>query len=129
MRTSKPCGRNIFPRTIIPRRRDCYLCQQAIAQSKPHRRCKHPQLGVMSLDLAGPFTPGFDGSRYVLVATFTCPSFGPPPTDLEQPVEDGPCLEDLIGAQDVDIGGVLKLSRLRMSGCLALLPHRGGWMC
>lgn len=109
-----------------PRRRDCYLCQQAIAQSKPHRRCKHPQLGVMSLDLAGPFTPGFDGSRYVLVATFTCPSFGPPPTDLEQPVEDGPCLEDLIGAQDVDIGGGSEIESPEDVGLPGAIATQGG---
>lgn len=44
-----------------PRSRDCFLCQQAIAQSKPHRRCRHPQLGVLSLDLAGPYKTGYDG--------------------------------------------------------------------
>ena len=65
---------------------------------------------------------------YLLVATVTCPSLGPPPADL-----DGPCLEDLTGAEDVDIGRVLKLlhpcsltRRLRLSGCLAPLPRRGG---
>lgn len=44
-----------------PRSRNCFLCQQAIAQSKPHRRCRHPQLGVLSLDLAGPYKTGYDG--------------------------------------------------------------------
>ena len=56
-----------------PRRRYCFLCQQAIAQSKPHGRCRHPQLGVLSLDLAGPYKTGYDGSKYFRVATFTCP--------------------------------------------------------
>ena len=47
----------------VPFRRDCRLCQEASAKSRPHKKVKHPHAGALSIDVAGPFTPGHEGAR------------------------------------------------------------------
>ena len=39
----------------VPFRRDCRICQESSAKSKPHRRVHHPLAGTLSVDTAGPF--------------------------------------------------------------------------
>ena len=39
----------------FPFRRDCRICQEASAKSRPHRRVPHPLAGTLSLDTAGPW--------------------------------------------------------------------------
>lgn len=58
-----------------PFRRDCRVCQEAMAKSSPRRRAGHPRAGVLSLDLTGPFRPGKDlrgvEMKFMLVGAFT----------------------------------------------------------
>ena len=59
----------------IPYRRDCRVCQESMQNCLPHRRVKHPQAGVLSLDTAGPLIPAYDQgggkARYKLVGALT----------------------------------------------------------
>ena len=62
----------------LPYRRDCRVCQEASARDRPHRRLRHPEGNVLSVDLTGPFRYGRDtddveDKRYLLVATYTWP--------------------------------------------------------
>ena len=76
----------------VPFRRDCLVCQQSLQQRHPHRRIKHPQGGVLSLDTVGPLKKATDvGSykaKYVLVGAFTW--ILPQPSDKLQTVEEDP---------------------------------------
>ena len=43
-------------REHVPFRKDCQVCQEAMARDRPHRRQKlPPRVGVLSVDTAGPF--------------------------------------------------------------------------
>lgn len=59
----------------VPYRRDCRVCQESLQQCDPHRKVKHVQGGVLSLDTSGPLLMGKDQSglqaRWMLVGTFT----------------------------------------------------------
>ena len=89
----------------VPFRRDCRVCQEASAKSRPHRKIMHPLNGTLSVDVAGPLrrAPDVAGPlrgaehaatdmRYILVAAFTWlkPKGGSsdPPDDLDQRGED-----------------------------------------
>ena len=59
-----------------PFRRDCLVCQEAAAKDGHHRREKLPaRVGVLSLDMTGPFHLGTDLNRkkgkYMLIGAFT----------------------------------------------------------
>ena len=78
-----------------PFRRDCRVCQESSAKSKPHRRVPHPLSGTLSIDVAGPFpTAEEDGEmmKYIVVGAFTWlkPLGGdsdPPDESLEEGAE------------------------------------------
>lgn len=59
----------------VPYRRDCRVCQESLQQVEPHRRVKHPQSAVLSVDVAGPLTPakdqGGNQARWMLVGALT----------------------------------------------------------
>ena len=87
----------------VPFRRDCRVCQQQSATSRPHRKVKHPLAGTLSLDTAGPYPVapnGRDIAKYILVGTYTwlMPSDLPDPPDALPPHEDdeerGPILDE-----------------------------------
>ena len=46
-----------------PFRRDCRICQEAMAKASPHRKAGHARAGVLSLDLTGPFKKAKTSSR------------------------------------------------------------------
>lgn len=46
-----------------PYRRDCRVCQESLQQVEPHRRIRHPQSAVLSVDVAGPLIPAVDQAR------------------------------------------------------------------
>ena len=59
-----------------PFRKDCRVCQEAAARDCHHRRSKlPPRVGVLSVDLTGPFKSGKDiqgkEARFLLVGAFT----------------------------------------------------------
>ena len=59
-----------------PFRRDCLVCQEAAAKDGHHRREKLPaRVGVLSLDMTGPFHLGTDlngkKGKYMLIGAFT----------------------------------------------------------
>ena len=89
----------------VPFRRDCRICQEASAKSRPHRKVSHPLAGTLSLDTAGPFRVALEGKvkkKFILVGAFTWlqPAGGKEdPEDL--PGEDQP--EDLQLEED---GGI-----------------------
>ena len=108
----------------VPFRRDCRLCQEARAKSRPHRKVMHPLNGTLSVDVAGPLrrAPDVAGPlrgaehagadmRYILVAAFTWlkPKGGSsdPPDHLdperEEVVEDLPEIEDEPKEEDEEI--------------------------
>ena len=75
-----------------PFRKDCQVCQEAVARGRPHLRAKlPPKAAVLSLDLAGPMVVTEDVNRkkakYVLVGTFTWPTGGKG-EDVEDEVEE-----------------------------------------
>jgi hypothetical protein len=55
----------------IPHRSDCKACIEGSGRTKPHRRTKHPEAAVLSLDVAGPFKEGYDKGKYFLVGAYT----------------------------------------------------------
>ena len=65
----------------IPYRKDCRLCLEEMGQDLPHRRRKYEKgesAYVLSVDVAGPFTTGWDfgrsrEARYALLATIPIP--------------------------------------------------------
>ena len=84
----------------IPFRRDCRICQEASAKSHPHKKVAHPHAGTLSIDVAGPYIPAYEGStrmRYMLVGAFTWlkppGEDGGPHTDEEDDVGQLPVLE------------------------------------
>ena len=71
----------------VPFRRDCRVCQESSAKSKPHRRVRSKIGGVLSADVTGPLKPGEDHEgeqKYILVGTFTWPKR---PNSEEDPLE------------------------------------------
>ena len=87
----------------VPFRRDCRVCQQQSAKSRPHRKIKHPLAGTLSLDTAGPYPVApndRDTAKCILVGTYTwlMPSDLPDPPDALPPHEDdeerGPILDE-----------------------------------
>eukprot|EP00435_Cladocopium_sp_Y103_P009390 s5129_g2.t1 len=86
----------------VPYRRDCAVCQMASQQNFPHRRIKHPQSGVLSLDTGGPFFPANDvggwKSRYFLAGAYTYMV----PKDTQKMKEPPQEEEDLEGAPALD---------------------------
>ena len=55
-------------------RRDCRVCQEAAAKSRPHRRIPHPLAATLSVDTAGPFRLAKEGKvvkKFILVGAFT----------------------------------------------------------
>ena len=87
----------------VPFRRDCRVCQQQSAKSRPHRKIKHPLAGTLSLDTAGPYPVApndRDTAKCILVGTYTwlMPSDLPDPPDALPPYEDdeerGPILDE-----------------------------------
>ena len=58
----------------VPFRRDCRICQEQSAKSRPHRKVTHPLAATLSLDTAGPYPVAKDGKdlmKYILVGTYT----------------------------------------------------------
>ena len=58
----------------VPFRRDCLICQEASAKSRPHRKVPHPLAGTLFLDTAGPFRVAYEGKvkkKFILVGAFT----------------------------------------------------------
>ena len=66
----------------VPFRKDCRDCQLASAKDRPHRRIKHSQAYVLSLDVAGPMKKGWDidgkACKNLLVGAYTWPKPGEP---------------------------------------------------
>ena len=108
----------------VPFRRDCRVCQEASAKSRPHRKVMHPLNGTLSVDVAGPLRRAADVAgplrgaehagadmRYILVGAFTWlkPKGGSsdPPDHLDQrgeeEEEDLPELEDDLKDEDEEI--------------------------
>ena len=93
----------------VPFRRDCCVCQEAAAKSRPHRRVPHPLAGTLSLDTAGPFRVAKEGKvlkKFILVGTFTWlqPDGGepdPPPLP-DEGGEDLPLLENEDAEDDAE---------------------------
>ena len=59
-----------------PFRRDCRICQEAMAKASPHRKAGHARAGVLSLDLSGPFKKAKDiakgtFAKFLLVGVYT----------------------------------------------------------
>ena len=87
-----------------PFRKDCRVCQEAAAKDCHHRRSRlPPKVGVLSVDLTGPFKKGKDlqgkEARFMLVGAFTW--LAPEQKEEEQPdeeipdvPEEAPILED-----------------------------------
>ena len=83
-----------------PFRRDCRICQESSAKSKPHRRVLHPLAGTFSVDTAGPFKEAMEdggGSLYLLKPAGG--SEDPPDESLEDGVELLPLEEDREGGE------------------------------
>ena len=59
----------------IPYRKDCKVCQESLQQADRHVRSRHPQGGVLSLDVSGPLVQAYDQgggqARYMLVGALT----------------------------------------------------------
>ena len=99
-----------------PFRKDCLVCQRAAAKDHHHRRSKlPPRVGVLSLDLSGPFrvAPDIGGvhpgtAKYLLVGAFTWlakDQLGEDFEDLEVPKvpEGAPEIDDAEGdAEDIE---------------------------
>ena len=82
----------------VPFRRDCRVCQEQSAKSKPHRKVKHPLAATLSLDTAGPYPVAQDGrdvAKFIMVGTYTWLL----PADYELP-------EELVSAEDEDFSEV-----------------------
>ena len=100
----------------IPFRRDCRLCLEEMGQDLPHRRRKKEKgdaAYVMSVDIAGPFTTGWDygkarEARYALLATIPVPVAEPkgvegnPEAEAEGTEDGGGPGAEAEGAEDAD---------------------------
>ena len=77
----------------VPFRKDCRDCQLASAKDRPHRRIKHPQAYVLSLDVAGPMKRGWDidgkACKYLLVGAYTWAKPGQPGVEEEEDKGEG----------------------------------------
>ena len=66
-----------------PYRRDCAVCVEARGRDKPRRRQVCPDSFTMSVDISGPYEPGFDQHvnkpRYYMTAVVTIPKVGDNP--------------------------------------------------
>ena len=66
-----------------PYRRDCAVCVEARGRDKQRRRQVCPDSFTMSLDISGPYEPGFDQHvnrpRYYMTAVVTIPKVGDNP--------------------------------------------------
>ena len=72
-----------------PFRKDCLVCQEASAKDCHHRRNKDPpRVGVLSLDMSGPFHLGTDlhgkKGKYMLIGAFTWLAKGQMADDFEE---------------------------------------------
>ena len=72
-----------------PFRQDCLVCQQSSAKDAHHRSGKEPpRVGVLRLDMTGPFHLGTDlnakKGKYMLVAPFTWLGPGQLPDDFQE---------------------------------------------
>ena len=72
-----------------PFRKDCLVCQEASAKDCHHRRNKDPpRVGVLSLDMTGPFHLGTDlhgkKGKYMLIGAFTWLAKGQMADDFEE---------------------------------------------
>eukprot|EP00435_Cladocopium_sp_Y103_P030785 s439_g7.t1 len=95
-----------------PFRKDCLICQQSSAKDHHHRRSKQPpRVGVLSLDLSGPFKVAPDlhsrSAKYLLVGAFTWLSKDQLADDFEEldipeVPKDAPEIEDSEGVEDID---------------------------
>ena len=58
----------------VPYRKDCKVCQETMQSHEQHRRARHIQGGVLSLDVAGPMKPAYDmgggQARWFLAGAF-----------------------------------------------------------
>ena len=93
----------------IPFRKDCWLCQEASAKGKPHRRLGNKvRGGVLSVDTTGPLVSGEDvtgsGLKFLLVGAFTwvVPKASPlkEDKDVEEEGEDFPMIEEDDGEEE-----------------------------
>ena len=61
-----------------PYRRDCEVCLESMGRDRPRRKIPTPDAHCLSLDVAGPFQPGFDqetgNPKYFLVGVATIPT-------------------------------------------------------
>ena len=116
----KVCGRKPKMRPLswdehvranhTPFRRDCRICQEAMAKASPHRKAGHARAGVLSLDLSGPFKRAKDilkgtHAKFLLVGVYTWidprPGGHPAPDEEEVEVPDeAPDLEEGDGEVD-----------------------------
>ena len=95
-----------------PFRKDCLICQQSSAKDHHHRRSKQPpRVGVLSLDLSGPFKVAPDlhsrSAKYLLVGAFTWLSKDQLADDFEEldipeVPKDAPEIDDPEGVEDVE---------------------------
>ena len=82
----------------VPFRRDCRICQEQSAKSKPHRKIKHPLAVTLSLDTVGPYPVAQDGrdvSKFIMVGTYIWLL----PANYELP-------EELVNAEDEDFSEI-----------------------
>ena len=57
-----------------PFRRDCVICQEASARGRMHDKVRHPKVGILSLDVSGPYVKGKDvggEAKFMLIGAFT----------------------------------------------------------
>ena len=88
-----------------PFRKDCLVCQEASAKDCHHRRNKDPpRVGVLSLDMSGPFRLGTDlngkKGKYMIIGAFTWLAKGQMADDFEEEKppevpEEAPEIENL----------------------------------
>ena len=55
----------------VPFRKDCRACVGGAGKTRPHRRVKRPEAAALSADIVGPFKPGKNKERFMLVAAYT----------------------------------------------------------
>ena len=74
----------------VPFRRDCPACVAGSGRNRPHRRRDNPEVGVLSVDLAGPIKGAADGSRYFLLGGYVAEAAEQPGAAVpeEQPPPD-----------------------------------------
>ena len=81
-----------------PFRRDCQICQEAAVRGKMHRKVTHPNAGVLSVDVSGPYVKGNDldkEAKFMLVGAFTALRSRTIQKEAEkiEDVEEGPVLD------------------------------------